>query len=956
MPVKSAEEAMMLVQYGLNARAVGRTNLNEHSSRSHSILTINIQRASSVDGFTSSVCLGKIHLVDLAGSERLGMSGAVGSQLKETQNINLSLSSLGNVLSALSKFHSDSRTGEASSSRRKPVVPYRDSKLTYLLRDSLGGNSKTIMITNIRSPAAFYQQSKISLMYASRAKNISNSTRVNTDAVGASSMQQLSSQVEILRSKLMERTAEFQRLRGLQVRSSHESKDLKEKLASMAKQNQRERDQLESYLTDVIMNREGKLEKQRKAYEELQESVSEHRDIVAAQRQEITSLRSAVEEGEGEANQLRLALQHAQSDVQRVRNQRDAAGRRLAQESERIRAIVEEWDKQKTELKTRIHELEKERSDTVDSSSSGGIQEAQEAQETIAKHEESIEKLTTVAENQREEIKAMSEAAKATKLENQKLRAELLQRSNENMEQREELEKSVRFLQAAAKEASNLKGELRSERAKVREAQRAHEELSQHRESVEEEQEVLQSRASMAEDRVSQLEAGCATLRQELKDAKSALEKVRNEAANDEGALENAEARRIAAASAAKGAREKLARAEKILEEERLVSKGLRKKLEVLSKEMEKMRDGVRLKLESHSGRLKSLKGEKAELAQKLAEALALLRQSQAAAEASKSEAASANKDKEKVEAELSQLRSASGSNGKKLERSLAKQAQNRAALDKAMSTIEQLKQRMDEQLRARETLKAKVAEDVQKWRKREKALVENAKKVTAEQARWKEMSMKHEAAAHHAADRISELEKAVESFQRDAKTAAESFRKKAEKELASLRRTGSDLRDQLTAMEKKYSDTEDARKLAIAEIRNLKERSRQQLEEVHASGAAATKEAEDAARLAKETAKSSTEKLVSVEQHHREVLMKMEDDMDKLRREMGRELQAAVARAAAAEEKMEAIAQEHSSMVSKLETDHSARSKLEDPGLTLRGPSTFVDAKESGETRWTVR
>ena len=376
MPVKSAEEAMMLVQYGLNARAVGRTNLNEHSSRSHSILTINIQRASSVDGFTSSVCLGKIHLVDLAGSERLGMSGAVGSQLKETQNINLSLSSLGNVLSALSKFHSDSRTGEASSSRRKPVVPYRDSKLTYLLRDSLGGNSKTVMITNIRSPAAFYQQSKISLMYASRAKNISNSTRVNTDAVGASSMQQLSSQVEILRAKLMERTAEFQRLRGLQ-RSSHESKDLKEKLASMAKQNQRERDQLESYLTDVIMNREGKLEKQRKAYEELQESVSEHRDIVAAQRQEITSLRSAVEEGEGEANQLRLALQHAQSDVQRVRNQRDAAGRRLAQESERIRAIVEEWDKQKTELKTRIHELEKERSDAADSSSSSGSQEAQ---------------------------------------------------------------------------------------------------------------------------------------------------------------------------------------------------------------------------------------------------------------------------------------------------------------------------------------------------------------------------------------------------------------------------------------------------------------------------------------------------------------------------------------------------------------------------------------------------
>ena len=200
------------------------------------------------------------------------------------------------------------------------------------------------------------------------------------------------------------------------------------------------------------------------------------------------------------------------------------------------------------------------------------------------------------------------------------------------------------------------------------------------------------------------------------------------------------------------------------------------------------------------------------------------------------------------------------------------------------MSTIEQLKQRMDEQLRARETLKAKVAEDVQNWRKREKALVEKAEKVTAELARWKEMSMKHEAAAHHAADRISELEEAVESFQRDAKTAAEAFRKKAEKELASLQSTESPRAAHGHGKE-------------VFRYRRCKEtchccdkgseRSRQQLEEVHASGAAARKEAEDARR----NAKSSTEKLVSVEQHHREVLMKMEDDMDKLRREMGREL-----------------------------------------------------------------
>ena len=152
--VSSVSEVMSLIRYGLSSRAVGHTNLNEHSSRSHSIMTLDVESREKGAG---AVCMGKFHLVDLAGSERVSMSGAEGTTLRETQNINLSLAMLGNVLSALSSYHS-----KRGGSTKKPIVPYRHNKLTYLLRDSLGGNSKTCMITTIRCPEAFFQQTKTS--------------------------------------------------------------------------------------------------------------------------------------------------------------------------------------------------------------------------------------------------------------------------------------------------------------------------------------------------------------------------------------------------------------------------------------------------------------------------------------------------------------------------------------------------------------------------------------------------------------------------------------------------------------------------------------------------------------------------------------------------------------------------------------------------------------------------
>lgn len=158
--------------------------------------------------------LGKIHLVDLAGSERVAMSGAEGETLVETQSINLSLTALGDVLSALSRnaaianHQNHPHKGANRSGPRSPMaggapmmvpVPYRNSKLTHLLKDSLGGNSKTIMITTVHTQSEYYHQTMVSLKYASRAKKVKNRSLVNRDVIGDSGIHAVSSEIERLR-------------------------------------------------------------------------------------------------------------------------------------------------------------------------------------------------------------------------------------------------------------------------------------------------------------------------------------------------------------------------------------------------------------------------------------------------------------------------------------------------------------------------------------------------------------------------------------------------------------------------------------------------------------------------------------------------------------------------------------------------------------------------------------
>ncbi|XP_010324236.1 kinesin-like protein KIN-14F isoform X2 [Solanum lycopersicum] len=155
VPVTCTQDVLDLMRIGQKNRAVGATALNERSSRSHSILTVHVRGRELVSGSTLKGCL---HLVDLAGSERVDKSEAVGERLKEAQHINKSLSALGDVISALAQKSSH--------------IPYRNSKLTQVLQDSLGGQAKTLMFVHINPEADAFGETVSTLKFAERVASI----------------------------------------------------------------------------------------------------------------------------------------------------------------------------------------------------------------------------------------------------------------------------------------------------------------------------------------------------------------------------------------------------------------------------------------------------------------------------------------------------------------------------------------------------------------------------------------------------------------------------------------------------------------------------------------------------------------------------------------------------------------------------------------------------------------
>lgn len=184
--VKDARSIIKILHEGGKNRAVGSTLMNHQSSRSHSILQMTV---SQVHGTMTKS--GKLYLVDLAGSERASRSGAVGLRLDEAKKINKSLSALGNVINAITEG--------------MPHVPYRDSKLTQLLQDSIGGNSRTVLVICCSSDQANLGETMSTLRFGERAKRIRNHAEVNVELT-----------VEELKARLARSEHEVVRLKQLQ--------------------------------------------------------------------------------------------------------------------------------------------------------------------------------------------------------------------------------------------------------------------------------------------------------------------------------------------------------------------------------------------------------------------------------------------------------------------------------------------------------------------------------------------------------------------------------------------------------------------------------------------------------------------------------------------------------------------------------------------------------------------
>jgi hypothetical protein len=247
--VSSFSDIEYWLSVGNKYRATAATGMNDKSSRSHSVVTIILTQSRAEEGEEMSK-VSKINLIDLAGSERSSVAQTTGERLKEGGNINRSLHTLGKVIALLSE--------KSSGKRKKVFIPYRDSTLTWLLKESLGGNSKTAMIATISPADIHYEESLSTLRYAQQARSIVNIAKINEDP-GSRLIRELRAEIERLRGLLSQagdkssidtssQLAEVQTLR-LQLQEGEKlmeecSRSWKEKLSHAERVKQVEVDQL----------------------------------------------------------------------------------------------------------------------------------------------------------------------------------------------------------------------------------------------------------------------------------------------------------------------------------------------------------------------------------------------------------------------------------------------------------------------------------------------------------------------------------------------------------------------------------------------------------------------------------------------------------------------------------------------------------------------------------------
>ncbi|KAL4472345.1 hypothetical protein ABPG72_002828 [Tetrahymena utriculariae] len=367
--VKSVKEMENLMNIGNKNRSTGETAMNKDSSRSHSIFTIYIEISEDDGKGGQKIKAGKLNLVDLAGSERQSKTQATGDRLKEANKINLSLSALGNVIQALVDG-------------KHQHIPYRDSKLTRLLQDSLGGNTKTIMIAAI-SPADYnYDETMGTLRYASRAKNIQNKPKINEDPKDAL-LREYAEEINRLKNMLQNNSGKQGDLNYEQTRNMSENhkkihieeieklkeahsalnkdkekmelelKEQQEKVKEEMEQRLKMQQLLEEFQKNKMVGGNGGDEKQKKVYQDLKKKLKK-------QQKEHEKLIQDNKKKEEEMLEAEKNYQNLQEEVEAQRKIIKKLKNKYKQSSQEIEDLEREHREEKEEILESVRILEKE--------------------------------------------------------------------------------------------------------------------------------------------------------------------------------------------------------------------------------------------------------------------------------------------------------------------------------------------------------------------------------------------------------------------------------------------------------------------------------------------------------------------------------------------------------------------------------------------------------------------
>ncbi|XP_042207509.1 kinesin heavy chain-like isoform X2 [Homarus americanus] len=337
--VSSPEEVLEVIEMGKSNRHVAVTNMNEHSSRSHSVFLIQVKQENIE---SQKKLLGKLYLVDLAGSEKVSKTGAEGSVLDEAKNINKSLSALGNVISALAD-------------NTKTHVPYRDSKLTRILQESLGGNARTTIVICC-SPASFNEsETKSTLDFGRRAKTVKNVVTVNEELTAEEwkrRYEREKEKVTKLKAQLEKMDLELGRWRAGESVSTDEQVaiDMDASTTSL---------QLAPVLAPtVVVAVDGDAEEWGRERERLYQNLDEKDDEINHQSQLVEKLKEQMLEQEELISSTRRDYELLQSEMTRLTNENEKAKEEVKEVLQALEELAVNYDQKTEEVERKSKENE----------------------------------------------------------------------------------------------------------------------------------------------------------------------------------------------------------------------------------------------------------------------------------------------------------------------------------------------------------------------------------------------------------------------------------------------------------------------------------------------------------------------------------------------------------------------------------------------------------------------